>query len=103
MIIILLVSCEKAFFYRFYDNLSVVALGTFVFCGVSGAAIFMGVSAAGGISALEDRWDQVCFYFWSRQGVGDIRPGKYHYYHYLFHKCRKLNKVEKYHKRIFKK
>lgn len=35
-----------------------VALGTFVFCGVSGAAIFMGVSAAGGISALEDRWDQ---------------------------------------------
>ena len=47
------------FFYRFYDNLSVVALGAFVFCGVSGAAIFMGVSAAGGISALEDRWDQV--------------------------------------------
>ena len=36
-----------------------VALGAFVFCGVSGAAIFMGVSAAGGISALEDRWDQV--------------------------------------------
>ncbi len=34
---------------RFYDNLSVVSLGSLVVCGVGGAALWMGVAASGGL------------------------------------------------------
>ena len=45
--------------FRFYDNLSIVSLGSLVICGVGGAAVWLGVAASGGIAAAGDSWDQV--------------------------------------------
>ena len=48
------------YIFRFYDNLSIVSLGSLVICGVGGAAVWLGVAASGGIAAhTGDSWDQV--------------------------------------------
>ena len=39
---------------RFYDNLSVVSLGSLVVCGVGGAALWMGVAASGRLVGREE-------------------------------------------------
>ena len=36
-----------------------VALGGLVFCGVGGAALWLGVAASGGLAAVGDSWEQV--------------------------------------------
>lgn len=52
-------SPNTMFSYKFYDNLSIVSLGSLVICGVGGAAVWLGVAASGGIAAhAGDSWDQ---------------------------------------------
>ena len=43
---------KRCLLHRFYDNLSVLSLGSLVVCGVGGAALWMGVAASGGLASL---------------------------------------------------
>ena len=47
-----------------------IALGGLVFCGVGGAALWLGVAASGGLAAVGSNWEQVSSFFFQKVSFG---------------------------------